>query len=163
MDCLMKSTFMLNLAKILLILVILMGCSDQVSDKKEVINWVLESDDTTWRPRDYQGEMVLGEQMWIIGGWTSSKEPNLLDVWKSGDGIEWERTLESGPWEQTDIPISLSFNGKMWLMGGRKVPGSEVSNKVWSSNDGTHWTLETNNAGWSPRLGAGYAVSKDGM
>lgn len=51
----------------------------------------------------------------------------------------------------------------MWIMGGRKVPGSECSNKVWSSTDGAKWKLVTPNAGWSPRLGAGFVVFKNKM
>jgi len=55
------------------------------------------------------------------------------------------------------------FKGKMWFMGGRKLPGAENSNKVWSSTDGAEWTLETDDAGWCPRVAPAYTVFKDRM
>jgi hypothetical protein len=127
------------------------------------INWVQETNEAPWRPRDSQGEFVYKNAMWILGGWDTPQTPNFLDVWKSSDGKNWIRTIETAPWVQGDLPVSLSFKNKMWIMGGRKVPGSECSNKVWSSTDGAKWELVTPNAGWSPRLGAGFVVFKGKM
>lgn len=127
------------------------------------INWVRETNDAGWRPRDSQGEFVYNNAMWILGGWDTPQTPNFLDVWKSSDGKNWVRAIETAPWVQGDLPVSLAFKNKMWIMGGRKVPGSECSNKVWSSTDGLQWELVTPNAGWSPRLGAGFVVFKGKM
>jgi hypothetical protein len=127
------------------------------------INWVQETKNAGWQPRDSQGEFVYNNSMWILGGWDTPKTPNFLDVWKSSDGKSWVRTIEKAPWVQSDLPVSLVFKNKMWIMGGRKVPGSECSNKVWSSTDGAKWNLVTPHAGWSPRLGTGYVVFKNKM
>ena len=116
-----------------------------------------------WQPRDSQAEFVHDDHLWILGGWDTAQTPNLLDVWKSPDGRQWQRTLESGPWEQTDLSVSLVFQGRMWLMGGRTVPGTECSNKVWSSADGVAWELVAPSAGWSPRLAPGFVVFRDRM
>jgi hypothetical protein len=65
------------------------------------------------------------------------------------------------PWVHADLPTTLVFDNKMWLMGGwydGRNPGASGSNQVWHSNDGAKWTCATENAGWSPRLGAGGAV-----
>ncbi len=48
-------------------------------------------------------------------------------------------------------------------MGGRKLPGAENSNRVWSSTDGAEWTLESEAAGWCPRVGHSYEVFRDRM
>lgn len=135
----------------------------QAMGQHSSIDWNQVSEKAPWRARDSQGEVVYKNNLWIFGGWVSSRDPNLLDVWKSRNGKRWIRTVEEAPWVQSDLPASLVFKDKMWIMGGRKVPGSEVSNKVWSSEDGETWDLETSAAGWSPRLGAAYVVFKGKM
>lgn len=126
-------------------------------------DWVQVTPAAPWTPRDSQGEYVHAGHLWLLGGWVAANEPNLLDVWKSPDGLNWTRVLETGPWVQTDLPVSLVFDSQMWLMGGRKVPGTECSNKVWSSTDGIDWTLVTPGAGWSARVAPAFAVFKDRM
>lgn len=126
-------------------------------------SWTEENHKASWPSRDSQGEFVFNNQMWIMGGWDTPETPNFLDVWKSGDGKNWERVVEKAPWIQSDLPVSLVFNNRMWIMGGRTVPGTVCSNKVWSSTDGITWELVTDNAGWSPRLSPGFAVFKNKM
>ncbi|HEY9462005.1 MAG TPA: hypothetical protein VIR54_02890 [Vicinamibacterales bacterium] len=140
-------------------------CLEQTraADIRKGPDWIRVTDQAPWQARDSQAEYVHDGHMWILGGWISYKQPNLLDVWKSTDGRNWTRTLEAGPWVQTDLPVSLVFQNRMWLMGGRKVPGTECSNKVWSSTDGVEWTLVTASAGWSARLAPGFAVFRDRM
>ena len=62
-----------------------------------------------------------------------------------------------------DLPATMVFAGRMWLMGGRRLPSAENSNKVWSSTDGTEWVLESDNAGWCPRVGHSFVVWRDRM
>lgn len=130
-------------------------------DKK--LNWIKETSNAQWKPRDSQGEFVYKNQMWILGGWDTPQTPNFLDVWKSSNGKDCVRASEISPWVQSDLPVSLVFKNKMWIMGGRKVPGTECSNKVWCSIDGIKWELITENAGWSPRLAPGFVVFKNKM
>lgn len=126
-------------------------------------DWIRETVDAGWEPRDSQGEFVFDGKMLILGGWVDPKKPNLLDVWKSSDGKNWIRVLDRAPWVQSDLPVSLVFKNRMWIMGGRKLPGTECSNKVWSSTDGASWKLVTPNAGWSPRLAPGFGVFRNRM
>jgi len=127
------------------------------------LDWVLEKKEAAWQARDSQGEFVFRDNMWIMGGWFTPQLPNPRDVWKSPDGKNWQRVLETAPWEHSDLPASLVFKDKMWMMGGRKLPGTECSNQVWSSSDGADWTLVTAHAGWRPRLAPGFVVFKDRM
>ncbi|HHX40835.1 MAG TPA: galactose oxidase [Armatimonadetes bacterium] len=127
---------------------------------KQAPNWECVTRDAGWQPRDSMGEFVYDGHLWILGGWFAAQAPNPLDVWKSPDGRHWACVQERAPWVQSDLPVSLVFEGRMWIMGGRKLPGTECSNKVWSSTDGIRWTLE-GEAGWCPRLAAGFAVFKD--
>ncbi|HPT97154.1 MAG TPA: galactose oxidase [Armatimonadota bacterium] len=129
---------------------------------KQAPDWECATRDAGWRARDSMGEFVYDGHLWILGGWFAAQEPNPLDVWKSPDGKHWTCVQEHAPWVQSDLPVSLVFDGRMWIMGGRKLPGTECSNKVWSSTDGVQWTLE-GEAGWCPRVAAGFAVFKDRM
>lgn len=136
--------------------------------KKEP-KWIQETAEAAWQARDSQGEFVYDGNMWIMGGWYSTKVPNPRDVWKSPDGKKWTRVVETAPWKHSDLSASLVFRNKMWMMGGRMLPGGNAfkdetaSNAVWSSIDGAKWTLETAEGGWSPRFGAGFVVFKDRM
>lgn len=127
---------------------------------KQGPDWVLVNPQADWQARDSMGDFVFNDHLWILGGWFTPQTPNPVDVWKSPDGRRWTCVQEHAPWVQSDLPISLAFKNRMWMMGGRKLPGTECSNKVWSSPDGVQWTLE-GEAGWSPRLSAGFAVFKD--
>lgn len=133
-----------------------------VSVSKEGPDWECVTREAGWQPRDSQGEFVYDEHLWVLGGWFTPKVPNPCDVWKSPDGKAWTCTTEKAPWDHSDLPVSLVFEDKMWFMGGRKLPGTDVSNKVWTSTDGADWTL-VGEAGWHPRLGAGFVVFKDRM
>lgn len=120
-------------------------------------DWVLETADAGWRPRDSQGEVVLRDRLWIMGGWFDSYQPAPRDVWSSRDGKSWERVLETAPWKHSDLSMSLTFGDRMWMMGGwynGRLPDHSAGNEVWSSTDGAQWEQATPNAGWSPRLAA---------
>jgi N-acetylneuraminic acid mutarotase len=59
------------------------------------------------------------------------------------------------------LPTTLVFDDRIWIMGGwhlGRLPGASASNQVWFSKDGVHWQQATDNAGWSPRLGAAGTV-----
>ena len=142
---------------------ILTGVTGTMSEARQGPDWVLINPQADWRARDSQGEFVFDNQLWILGGWVASDQPNLRDVWKSPDGRQWTRTVEEAPWRFSDLSVALVCRGKMWFMGGRKLPGKENSNEVWSSPDGAQWTLEAEHAGWCPRVAPCFAVFKDRM
>ena len=124
---------------------------------EKTANWVLETKQAAWQPRDSQGELVYNNKLWIFGGWFGSYEAPPRDVWNSADGKEWKRVEKSAPWIHSDLPMSITFKNKMWMMGGwfnGRLPGHSASNQVWSSTDGVKWSQATDAAGWSPRLAA---------
>lgn len=116
-----------------------------------------------WSPRDSSGELVQNGRLWIIGGWVSSYEPALRDVWTSSNGVDWTRVVAEAPWSHSDLAMAVTFKGRAWLMGGYdlgRLPSASASNRVWSSMDGADWTYE-GAAPWSARLGAGIVVFND--
>lgn len=118
-----------------------------------------------WTPRDSSGEAVLNGQLWIMGGWVSSFQPALRDVWTSSDGVNWTQSTTQAPWTHSDLPMSITFQERVWMMGGYdqgRLPSATASNEVWSSLDGAEWKLE-GTAPWSARLGAGIVVFNNRM
>ena len=126
-------------------------------------NWKLETANAGWQPRDSQGEFVFRNQLWIMGGWFTARDPNPRDVWTSADGKTWTQVQPQAPWEYSDLPGSLVFKNRMWMLGGRKVPGTDCSNEVWSTKNGKDWKLVNPAASWPKRLGAGAVVFKNRM
>lgn len=123
--------------------------------QEKKLNWVRETDNAGWQPRDSQGEFVYKNHLWILGGWFDSYKPNPRDVWKSADGKKWEQVISEAPWIHSDLPMSITFKDKMWMMGGwynGRLEGHEAGNQVWSSTDGAHWKQEKMAAAWSPRV-----------
>jgi len=134
-------------------------------DEETTASWVKVTDQAGWRPRDSQGEVVYKGKMWIFGGWFGSYVPAPRDVWSSSDGRNWELVTDTAGWKSSDIPMTLVFRDRMWFMGGwynGRLPGHAASSEVWWSTDGVEWE-RAEDAGWSPRMGAGAVVFKNRM
>lgn len=141
------------------LILFLSSCSQ---NEIKTLSWTEVVSEAPWHPRDSHGEFIFQDKMWILGGWTSPDEPNLLDVWNSEDGENWVKIKDNAPWIQSDLSVALPFKNRMWFMGGRSVPGTECSNDIWVSGDGAEWQkIPTGGDRWSPRLGASFVSFKD--
>lgn len=128
-------------------------------------DWVAEGA-APWQARDSQVEFVLGDRMWIGGGWFDSFAAAPRDVWASADGRTWNLATQEAAWTHSDLAMSVVFRDRAFVMGGwynGRLPGHSASNAVWSSADGATWTQVTPAAGWSPRLAAGLVAHRDRM
>ena len=126
-------------------------------------NWTQETPTAAWQARDSQGEFVYKKKLWILGGWFNSFDAPPRDVWSSTDGKSWSLINDKAPWIHSDLSMSVVYKNKMWMMGGwynGRLPGHSASNKVWSSKNGIHWTLQTDNAGWTPRIASAVVAFK---
>jgi hypothetical protein len=126
------------------------------------IEWKLVSENAPWCPRDSGGEVVFGNKMWILGGWTideNQKFQRLNDIWCSPDGLSWDKVSEAAPWPVRNLPGSVVFKDALWIMGG--TDGKKALNDVWSSADGKNWKQSPVPVPWSPRVAFGCTVFKD--
>lgn len=152
-----------------------------------------------WKNRAYFEAVTQGNHMYIMGGQNfttvipggpPSFEPIIVpseffkDVWRSTDGVEWERMTADAEWASVPqkcptVPgasqgraglSAVSFKGKLWVLGGSQgddasIGGGpncrELFNDVWYSQDGSEWHLATASAPWEARAG-GVALVKDG-
>src|SRR5439155_13369679 len=108
----------------------------------EPVNWVMVTNHAAWFERDSCGQIVFGDNMWIMGGWTNSFEIGPRDVWRSADGANWERATQTAAWEHGDFATTLVFHDRMWIFGGwsgGRLTNASPSSQVWFSTNGADW------------------------
>ncbi len=77
--------------------------------------------------------------LWILGGHDGRAAS--ASVWRSRDGLEWQRVVERAPWSPRAGASAIVFRGRLFLIGGGEVDGP-TANDVWSSADGLEWRRE---------------------
>jgi hypothetical protein len=142
-----------------------------------------------WSPRAYFQAVAHDGYAYVLGGQDFRVVPSgcpagipgcpaevpsstfFNDVWRSRDGVEWERMTEAAPWAGRSGLRAISFDGWIWIFGGSRNddsavigaqgPAREYFNDVWRSRDGSEWEQVTADAPWAPRAGA-VVVERDG-
>ena len=105
-----------------------------------------------WMPRDSSGELVFNDHIWLLGGYT----PEMLnDVWRSSDGIAWERMPDFPCDSGVNIPVRFAFDEAMWV--------TSIRGCLFRSQDGSEWTHVTDEGPWKNRGCAGSVVFKERM
>lgn len=116
-----------------------------------------------WGPRALHYTVVHDDHLWVIGGQTMprfapSEERFYRDVWKSRDGVHWQRLAPREPcWAARGmIGGSAVFQDRIWILGGGtydtpQTPTRTFYNDVWNSADGIRWKCLVNHAPWAPR------------
>ncbi len=109
--------------------------------------WTKISDDsnTPFAPRDAHQVVVIGDTMYLIGGWTSNSGIS-NDIWQSTDGKSWTQVPKP---DDTNSIFSaryahqvVTINDVMYLIGG--TDGSNALNDIWKSeNRGETWAPVT--------------------
>ncbi|HIJ72747.1 MAG TPA: hypothetical protein HPP83_01480 [Candidatus Hydrogenedentes bacterium] len=119
--------------------------------------------DVPWGPRVLHHTLVFKDWIWIMGGQTlpqfaPEKDAFYDDIWRTADGVQWERVEPEGPhWQRRGmIGGNAVFQDHMWILGGGTydtpdLPEPTVHNDVWSSPDGIHWERRVEHAPWSAR------------
>lgn len=99
-------------------------------------------------PRDGAGLLVLGQYLYLIGGWTYETPYNggkiVSEVWRSADAAKWE-FLGNAPWPARHGAAWVVHRGRMFVIGGDGYAD------VWSSADGIQWTQHADDAPFGGR------------
>ena len=124
-------------------------CSE-IYSSTDGANFTFETE-APWLGRHVSGWLVHDNFMWVIGG--DPQSGALSDIWKSADGINWIKVLDSIP--GFDPPRTMhmvaSLNGNILNFGGQPFTGVFYNlNQVWQSADGESWT-QLPDAPWNPR------------
>lgn len=113
--------------------------------------WRLEVAAAPWSKRRDARLYVFEDHLWLIGGgsWKPETKP-LNDVWRSADGIHWERVCEQAPWRARLWFAPAVYRNRLWLLGGWNPTDGDF-NDIWCSTDGREWTLVACDVIWSRR------------
>ncbi len=115
-------------------------------------DWSKILDSAPWQARCLHRCVSDGVYIYMCGG--VNKQTGIItkynDVWRSADGIIWERLVEYAEWSARSAHGFIYYNNLFWVMGGANQAGSWL-NDVWSSSDCINWTMVTAAAGWGVR------------
>jgi hypothetical protein len=154
---------------------------DDVWSSPDGINWKLETSQAPFGQRYTPIASSTGEYIYLYGGqywtpvWWCSNRPDCLpvgpqDVWRSKDGVFWEKVLDNAPWRgRALIHGSIFFQNKFFLLGGglKNATGrwsetfSELKD-IWSSYDGVLWKKEAEEFNFSARTHFSVLSTPDG-
>ncbi|HEX2901581.1 MAG TPA: LamG-like jellyroll fold domain-containing protein [Bacteroidia bacterium] len=114
------------------------GNSQQVRRSPDGLNWT-RLPDAPWLGRGMVANSVIDDQdsLWILGGGRELDRRCYNDVWKTGDGVNWEQVLEAAPWDPRYWHNMAYFDHKMWVMCG--VVEQTNAADIWYSSDGRNW------------------------
>lgn len=137
--------------------------SDRISG---CFGWQLMNGAAAFEPRDGAGTLVYKDSLWLLGGWNPYPPVNFPkgstnQVYRSGDGINWELATSNALWEERHSAGYLTFNDSMWIVGGDPIQG-HYQNDVWASADGVNWVLVKDSVPWGPRV-LHYTVAFDSL
>jgi hypothetical protein len=122
------------------------------------VNWRLETPAAAWSERGLViGSVIFQGHMWMIGGGTYDIRSYNNDVWKSPDGIAWERVLEAAPWSPRQFHNLAVMHGKMWVVAGSDAAHQPGLSDVWYSEDGITW-VQLEETPWPARHAAAVFV-----
>lgn len=82
----------------------------------------------------------FGGALWLLGGFDGTQANKA--IWRSTDGLAWERAVAAAPWSPRQGSRVLAFRDRLWLFGGGPIDGA-INSDVWSSPDGLTWRRET--------------------
>lgn len=128
-------------------------------------DWTRLTASAPWAGRAGLSAAVLDGVIYVLGGSANDDvavvggppDRTLFnDVWRSVDGITWERATAAAPWAPRAGASVAVRDGWLYLFGGEYgFTGSPPPyfNDVWRTRDGASWELVTPAAGWSPRPG----------
>jgi len=103
-------------------------------------DWRLETADAGWAPRAYHQAVVLGDHIYVLGGGNYVPHYEARnDVWRSADGVRWERITEEAPWHPRLWFSSVVYRDRIWVLGGWSNQPARNWNDVWHSTDGRDW------------------------
>ena len=113
----------------------------------------------TFTKRQKFGTVVIGKDIYIIGGFSDTGD-HLNDVWKSSDdGKTWVEIVRNAPFTPRYGHRSLVLENKMYVIGG--YDSRNYYNDIWVSEDyGKTWS-QINNIPFKPRQGFGAIVYKN--
>jgi hypothetical protein len=128
---------------------------------KDGVQWDCANPSAPFGSRRAADVIVFGNSMWLLGGSTGGANtppektyPTITtwnDVWRSTDGVNWQRVLEHAPWAPRMWLRAQVYLGRMWILGGFDNVNGANFGDVWHSIDGFTWNRLVTETTFSPR------------
>jgi len=98
--------------------------------------WQARRIDAGWGTRYKSADASFAGALWRVGGFEprGAERIEFNDVWRSFDGVNWQRLVAAAPWSPRSHAHLVMFRDSLWLIGGEPNDGS-----VWSTKDGVTW------------------------
>ena len=108
-------------------------------------SWVANTT-PAWQGRGYAGAAVLGNRMYIMGGYNASTASELNDVWSTSDGNTWIQN-RTADWPARHAQTVMTLGNLMYTTGAST--GTSKTVWSWDGNDAHAWYANTTTAPWS--------------
>ena len=120
------------------------------TEEFRALTWKKVETPTPWENRDSAEVYEWQGSLYLFGGLNGNgtldangmpqydKAKYFNDIWKSEDGLQWERVVE-----QSDLPPMramsiIPFKGSLYLLNGW-MPDGGHNPSIWKSQDAVHW------------------------
>jgi len=101
---------------------------NSINYTEDGVNWTVV-EHGAFEPRLGQTCVVWNGALWMVGGRDNRRTFN--DVWRSKDGLRWERVSAAAPFSPRWKHSSFVFHGRLWIAGGMDEKGFPIKD-VWS-------------------------------
>jgi hypothetical protein len=116
------------------------------------VSWTPSASAAPWGARQYVGAVVLGDTMYVMGGYDTATATYKNDVWSSQDGTTWKQVTAAAAWLPRNRFGLVATNSGLMLTGGVNTTFPAFDD-VWYSADGETWTRQGGAFGWGTRQG----------
>lgn len=113
------------------------------------VNWTRVAQDLPYGGRSGSAILSFDGKLWLIAGRVpvrsdppESGYENITthnDVWRSADGVTWERVLEHAPWTPRMWVCGEVYRDHMFIIGGYDNRNEANFGDIWYSADGVTW------------------------
>lgn len=139
------------------------GYYNDVWKSPDGITWTQLTDNAGWSKRSGLAAVALSDDSIVVSGGINAGFPLTFakDVWKSEDGITWERLTANAEYSARKQHGFIRTSDDRLLVFGGYALASGYTHDVWESSDGVSWDNLVAAAPWSPREGFGHAILSD--
>jgi hypothetical protein len=115
---------------------------NDVWNSEDGVVWTRVLEGAPWSPRAFSAIAVFDDHLYLMGG-GSYRETRLqlTDVWRSRDGLRWERVRGHPAWSGRIWHSAVVVNGALYLMEGWRDDPPTNLDEVWRTRDGERWEL----------------------
>lgn len=115
------------------------------------VDWVQETANAAFLPRDGAESASFGGRLWLLGGTDLSGTALSFEVWSSVDGATWVPEAAKPAAARSELGEAVVFDDALWYIAG-------LNDNVSYTDGGSAWVRTTGKAPFGARLAHAAAV-----